>query len=140
MRIREVIKFIESWAHPGAALAEDNPGLQVGSVDNPVTNILIALEVTDRVIEEAIENQANLILCHHPLIFRPSSHLDLETWLGRKIKKLIQRDITVYAAHTNLDGSRDGVSITLAKRLGVENPRFLTPPEGRWLKKIAVFA
>ncbi len=139
MRIREVINFMESWAPPGAALAKDHPGLQVGDPAAEVKNILVCLEVTDRIIEEAVENEVNLILSHHPLIFQPLMSIDSATWLGRKIARLLQAGITVYSAHTNLDAARDGVSIALAKRLGVEHPKFLAPADGRWLKKIAVF-
>lgn len=139
MRIREVIDFMESWAPPGAALAKDHPGLQVGDPAVEVKNILVCLEVTDRIIEEAVENEVNLILSHHPLIFQPLRNIDSATWLGRKISRLLQAGITVYSAHTNLDAAREGVSIALAKRLGVERPKFLVPAEGRWLKKIAVF-
>lgn len=139
MRIRDVIDYLHSWIPPGAALADDNPGLQVGDADAVLKNILITLEVTDRVIEEAVENQANLILSHHPLIFKPFSKLDVNTWLGRKITQLIKHDIAVYAAHTNLDAAKEGVSIALARKLGIENPTFLSPPQGRWMRKIVVF-
>ena len=139
MRIKDVTDFLNSWIPPGAALQDDNPGLQVGDLNASVKNILVTLEVTDRVIEEAVENQVNLILTHHPLIFKPLSNLDVNSWVGRKIAALIKNDIAVYAAHTNLDGARDGVSIELARILGVENPTFLKSAESKWLKKLAVF-
>ncbi len=139
MYVKNVIDFLESWVPSGAALADDNPGLQLGNPDSKVTNILVTLEITDRVIDEAIENQVNLILTHHPLIFKPLSRIDASSWLGRKIAQLMKHDVAVYAAHTNLDAADSGVSITLAKLLGVENPRFLTSPGGKWMKKVAVF-
>ncbi|TKJ41504.1 Nif3-like dinuclear metal center hexameric protein [candidate division LCP-89 bacterium B3_LCP] len=139
MRIQDVIDFIERWCHPGAALEYDNPGLQVGDASANLKNILVTLDVTDRIIEEAVENQVNLILSHHPLIFEPLSQLNVKTGLGRQISELVKNDIAVYAAHTNLDAAKDGVSIMLAKLLGVEDPTFLTPPEGAWMKKLAVF-
>lgn len=139
MRVKDVIHFIESWAPPGAALADDNPGLQVGNPDETLKNILVTLEVTDLIIEEAIENQVNLILTHHPLIFRPLSQLKLNSQLGKQISLLIKNDIGVYSAHTNLDAAKEGVSIVLARLLGVENPAFLTPPHQHWLKKLVVF-
>ncbi|MCX6639722.1 MAG: Nif3-like dinuclear metal center hexameric protein [bacterium] len=139
MRIKHLIEFLESWAPPGAALSVDNPGLQIGDPCAPLTNILISLEITDRVIEEAIENQVNLILTHHPFLYKPLKSIDLNSDIGRKIVKLIKNNIAVYSAHTNLDAAPDGVSITLAKLLGVENPTFLTPPESKWQRKIVVF-
>lgn len=139
LSVADVIGFISRWAPLDTALPDDNPGLQVGRRDAPVTNILVTLEVTDRIIEEAVENQVSLILTHHPLIFQPLKRLDVDTWLGRKLEALIKNDIAVYAAHTNLDGARDGVSFALIKRLGVPDPQFLKPSKERWLKKIAVF-
>jgi dinuclear metal center YbgI/SA1388 family protein len=139
LKIRDVIEFVDSWTPPGAALQDDNPGLQVGSSNSKLKNILVTLDVTDRIIEEAIENQANLILSHHPLLNKPLKCVDVNSWAGRKVAKLIKHDITVYSAHTNLDGCRDGVSIELARVLGVKNAEFLKAPDQHWLKKIAVF-
>jgi dinuclear metal center YbgI/SA1388 family protein len=139
LRVADIIRFIEEWAPPGIALPDDNPGLQVGRPDVEVTNILVTLEVTDRIIEEAIENQVNLILTHHPLIYGPLKKLDTTTWVGRKLEALIKHDIVLYAAHTNLDGAPEGVSFALIRKLGVSKPRFLREPDGRWLKKIVVF-
>lgn len=139
VRIADVITFVEGWAPRGAAMSHDNPGLQVGDPGTPLKNILVALEVTDRVIEEAIENEANLILAHHPLIFKPVHRVDASDGLGRQLARLIKNDIAVYSAHTNLDVAPEGVSITLARLLGVEKPRFLAPPDRPWMKKLAVF-
>ncbi len=120
-------------------MSHDNPGLQVGDIGDNLKNVLVALEVTDRVIEEAIENEANLILTHHPLIFKSLNRLNTSAGLGRQMAQLIKHNITVYSAHTNLDAAPNGVSIVLARLLGVENPGFLAPPDRPWLKKIAVF-
>lgn len=139
MRIQEVIEYMESWAPAAAALPRDNPGLQVGDPAQDLKNILVTLEVTDRIIEEAIENQANLILTHHPLIFAPFSSLDASSGLGGKIAALLKNEISVYAAHTNLDAAPDGVSVILAGILEINKPRFLSPPAGQWLKKLVVF-
>ncbi len=139
LRVADVINFIEEWAPPGVALPDDNPGLQVGRPGAEVTNILVTLEVTDRIIEEAIENQVNLILTHHPLIFRPLERLHTGSWVGRKLEALIKHDIALYAAHTNLDGAPEGVSFALIRKLGVSQPRFLKKPDQKWLQKIVVF-
>ncbi len=139
LRIAEVILYLESWVPPTSALAGDPTGLQVGDPSANLKNILVALEVTDRVIEEAIENEANLILSHHPLVHQPLQRLDASTYLGRKIERLIKNGITVYCAHTNLDASREGVSVVLAKALGVAKPNFLIGPDRSWLRKLVVF-
>lgn len=139
MRLEDVIKYIESWAPPESALEQDNPGLQVGDSSAAVKRIIVTLDVTDQVIDEAIALGANLILSHHPLIHKPLRRVSAEDGLGKQIARLLKHDIAVYAAHTNLDAARDGVSMVLAKILGVEKPRFLIPPDSRWLKKLAVF-
>lgn len=139
MQVRELVRFLESWSPEGAALPEDNPGLQVGNPSADITNILVCLDVTDRVIEEAIENQVNLILSHHPLLYGSLKQLRIDSWVGRKIESLIKHDIALYSAHTNLDAARDGVSFALARKLGVANPEFLKPPGNAWQRKIAVF-
>lgn len=139
MRIEEVISYLESWFPSASALTQDNPGLQVGDPTARLKNVLVTLEVTDRVIEEAIENQVNLILTHHPLIYNPFSNLNTSAGLGKQIAQLVANGITVYAAHTNLDVSRYGVSMVLAQLLGIQNPQFLTPAQDHWQKKLVVF-
>lgn len=139
MKIAELIEFIESWAPPGSALEKDNPGLQVGDAGATLKNILLTLDVTEAVLDEAIEKGANLILSHHPLIFEPLRKVDIEARTGKLIGKALQHGITIYCAHTNLDASLDGVSMELARVLGIQQPRFLIEPYGRWMKKLTVF-
>jgi dinuclear metal center YbgI/SA1388 family protein len=137
--IRDLIHQIESWYPRGSAMPQDNPGLQVGDPSSPLKNVLVALDVTDEVIEEALDTDANLILSHHPMVFKPIQRIDASGWLGKKIARLLKHEVAVFSAHTNLDASRQGVSMVLAKLLGVAQPRFLAPATGNWLKKIAVF-
>ncbi|HEX7342802.1 MAG TPA: Nif3-like dinuclear metal center hexameric protein, partial [bacterium] len=90
MKIAELIEFIESWAPPGSALEKDNPGLQVGDAGATLKNILLTLDVTEAVLDEAIEKGANLILSHHPLIFEPLRKVDIEARTGKLIGKALQ--------------------------------------------------
>ena len=127
MTCNEIFKYLENWAPKEIAWKNDNVGLQVGSASREVENIILCLEVNMQVIEQAIKKKCNLIISHHPLIFHPLKKIDV----GRNkdsaiIEKLIKNDITLYSAHTNLDFTKDGVSFELAKKLKLQNIKFLT--------------
>ena len=108
------------------SLEKDNVGLQVGSLQREVSNILLCLDVNEEVVDEAIKHKCNLIISHHPLLFKPLKKLDVGKDKGsRVIEKLIKKDITLFSAHTNLDFTKDGVSFQLAKKLGLSNQKFL---------------
>lgn len=138
MIIDDVIKYIEKWAPPGAAWENDNIGVQVGSRQNQVKNILICLELTAKVLQEAKQKKCNLIITHHPFIFKPLKNLDYSQNSSKLLAELIKNDITLYAAHTNLDFTKDGVSYTLAEKIGLSGINFLEF-EKRTQYKIVVF-
>jgi dinuclear metal center YbgI/SA1388 family protein len=126
MIAENIINFIENWAPPGAAWDKDNIGLQVGSPKQKVTNIFLCLELTEKVLIEAIKKKANFIFTHHPFIFKPLQSINTESDpKGRLIEKLVKNNITLYSAHTNLDFTKEGVSFELAKTLKLENSQFL---------------
>ncbi len=126
MTCNDIIKYLEQWAPPGIAWQKDNVGLQVGSLKNKIKNIMLALELTDNVVADAIKKDCSLIITHHPLLFYPLKKIDTGNDQNSKlIKTLIQKDITLYSAHTNLDFTRDGVSFRLARQLKLKNIRFL---------------
>ncbi len=125
MEIREIIHLLENWAPKQIAWEKDNIGLQVGRVNNEIRSILISLDVTDEVIEEAIKKKSNLVISHHPLLFHPVRNLNFEQKRNKVIEKIIHNNITLYSAHTNLDYTRDGVSFTLAKKIGIKEINFL---------------
>ncbi|WP_295163072.1 Nif3-like dinuclear metal center hexameric protein [Selenomonas sp. F0473] len=104
------------------SLAEDwdNPGLLVGSFAQKVSRIMVALDVDDAVVDEAIERKADMIVAHHPAIFHGMKQLRTDLPLGRRLAKLVTHHIAVAAAHTNLDIARGGVNDVLAARLGLE--------------------
>jgi len=126
MIISELLRPIENWAPPGVAWDKDNTGLQVGDIDKKIKNVLICLELTKEIILEATDKKANLIISHHPLIFYPLKKLSFKTdTTSQLIELLIKNNITHYSAHTNLDFTQNGVSISLAKKLGLLSIKFL---------------
>jgi dinuclear metal center YbgI/SA1388 family protein len=138
MTIAEFQQTFERTTPPGAAWQHDNVGLLVGRPGERITNILVALDVTMTIAKEAVRRKANLIVAHHPLIFRPLAAVTSSSPTGELVMFLIEKNIAVYAAHTNFDSVRHGVSFALARRLGLENIAVLSPMKES-LTKIAVF-
>src|SRR5699024_1748487 len=106
----DVFKIVEELAPKELAYDWDNVGLQVGSHNKRVNRIMVTLDVLENVVDEAIEKDVDLIIAHHPLIFKPLKQLNHDTVKGKIINKLIKHDITVYATHTNLDIDKGGVN------------------------------
>ncbi len=135
MVIRDILTYLEGWAPQGAAWEKDNVGLLIGSKERKVTKILVTLEINQAALESAMKNGCELIITHHPIIFKPIKKLDFDNSArNRLIKTLIQKNISVIAAHTNLDFSRDGVSFTLAEKLNLQNIDFLEKQESNQYK------
>lgn len=122
---RHILEFLEEWAPQSTKLEYDNVGLLVGNEDQEVSSILACLDVTPEVVDEAIALEADLIVAHHPLIFRKLSRITSSDATGSLIFRLIRNDINVIAAHTNLDAAPGGVSFVLASRLGLIDVHFL---------------
>ena len=138
MTVADVESIMEEWAPVWAAWDRDNVGLQLGRRNQRVSRIMIALEITDGIVEEAIRKRVDLVLTHHPPLYHPASSITDADNTGKNILALAQNKIAVYSAHTNLDFTRNGVSFVLAEMLGLQNVRFLSPLEGK-LSKIVVF-
>ena len=100
IRAREIIDRIEEHFPKGLALEWDNPGLLCGSRDKTVKKVMIALDCTDKVVDEAVEKGCDLVLTHHPLIFGSIKAVNDESFIGRRLIKLIKNDISLYAMHT----------------------------------------
>jgi dinuclear metal center YbgI/SA1388 family protein len=135
----EIIQLFEQFSPKAYAMEGDKIGLQIGSLNKPVNKVMIALDVLEEVVDEAIEMGAELIIAHHPPIFRALPKITDESASGRMISKLIQHDIAVYAAHTNLDVARGGVNDLLAEALGLKNTEVLVPTYEEELLKLAVY-
>ncbi|MDN4074787.1 Nif3-like dinuclear metal center hexameric protein [Fictibacillus terranigra] len=136
---QSVIAELNTLAPKHLAEEGDPIGLQVGNLNKPVKKVMIALDVLEEVVDEAIETGAELIIAHHPMIYRPLKKIDLSMPQGRIIEKLIKNDIAVYAAHTNLDVAKGGVNDWLAQALGLEQTEVLKGTREVSLVKLAVY-
>jgi dinuclear metal center YbgI/SA1388 family protein len=126
MTIRALIKYLEINYPKGVAWEKDNVGLQLGNLNNKLKNVFLTLDLDMQAVERAKSKNCNLIITHHPVIFKPLQKLDLESdGKAQLIEKCLQNNITVYSAHTNFDFSPNGVSFALANKLGLTDIQFL---------------
>nr|WP_233168157.1 Nif3-like dinuclear metal center hexameric protein [Paenibacillus roseus] len=131
--------MMEELAPKHYAVEGDKIGLQVGTLNKPVSKVLVALDVTDEVVDEAIAAGANLIIAHHAVIYRPLAKLDFSTPAGKLFEKLIKHDIAVYISHTNLDVADGGINDWMAEMLGLEGRDHLEEVHNDQLYKLVVF-
>lgn len=135
----DLFQQMEKWAPKSLAYDWDPVGLQVGSSNGETKKVMITLDVTEAVVKEAAEKDVNLIIAHHPLLFKSVQHIDMDTIKGKVIQQLIKHDITVYAAHTNLDVAKGGVNDLLCDALKLDHTENLVPIESEQLFKLAVY-
>ena len=138
MIIQDIINEIERFAPLAYQESYDNCGLIVGQKTQRFASALLALDCTEDVINEAIENNCNLIITHHPVIFTGLKKINGDNSTERIIIKAIQNNIAIYAAHTNIDNVKLGVNNKLANKLGLNNLQILAP-KSNFLKKIVTF-
>lgn len=117
-KIKDIIRIMEEFAPKTLKEDFDNVGLMVGDRNKEVKKILLALDCTLDVIKEAKEKSVDLIITHHPLIFRKPSSITTDTLTGKKIIELIKNDISLYSSHTNLDSAENGLNETIVNLLG----------------------
>lgn len=129
MKLIDIIKHIEDFAPLALQESWDNSGLILGDRDQEVKSIMVCLDVTETVLNEAIEKGCNLILSHHPIIFKGIKKLTENNSDQRILRKAIKNDIAIYAAHTSLDNAKEGINSFLAKKLGLKNISILAPKE-----------
>lgn len=103
----------------------DNSGLQLGNLDSELKNILISLDLEDKGIDLAIENDCNLIITHHPYLFNGTKSIDLSDPFYNRLEKAIKNDITIFAIHTNLDIAKDGLNDNLCDILDIKDAKVL---------------
>ena len=139
MKCGEIIDVIEKLAPKELAESWDNIGLQIGNLDDEVKRILVTLDVTEKVVDEAVEKNINMIISHHPLIFKGLSNITMDGSKGKIIKSLIKNDINLYISHTNMDIAQGGLNDMLAKKLKLQNIKVLSPSIFEKLYKLAVF-
>jgi dinuclear metal center YbgI/SA1388 family protein len=136
--VSDIHDIIQAWAPAATAQSYDNVGLLVGRMKQSVSRVLVALDLTPQVLDEAIETKADCIVTHHPLLFKPLKRLTDDGLESSMALRLAENGISLYAAHTNLDAARDGVSFQLARDLGVDEPEFLSTLSDS-LVKLVVF-
>ena len=138
MLIRDVISEIEQFAPPAYQESYDNSGLLVGNKETKITGVLLSLDCTEDVIDEAIKLKCNLIVAHHPIIFGGLKRLTGANYVERTVIKAIQNNIAIYACHTNLDNEKHGVNAKIAEKLGLTNLKILSPKK-QLLKKLVTY-
>ncbi len=137
-QIKEVIAYLAQTAPPVYQESYDNAGLITGSPNQEVSGVLVSLDAVESVIDEAIARGCNLVVAHHPIIFRGLKSLTGKNYVERTVIKAIKHDIAIYAIHTNLDNVYHGVNHKLCERLGLQNLRVLAPKPAT-LHKLVVF-
>lgn len=139
MLIKDIIQAIEAFAPPLYQESYDNAGIQVGDPEGEVKGVLITLDVTEAILDEAMQRGCNMIVSHHPVIFSSIKKITGRTYVERIIQKAIKHDITLYAAHTNLDNMYAGVNARIAEKLGLKNTTILSPKTNT-LSKLYTYA
>jgi dinuclear metal center YbgI/SA1388 family protein len=134
-----VIQCFEQYAPKQYAMPDDKIGLQLGTLQKDIRRVLITLDVTDEVVDEAIREGADLIIAHHAIIYRPIAHIRTDSPAGKLYEKLIKHDIAVYIAHTNLDVVDGGMNDIMAEALGLSSLKNLEDIHTEKLKKLVVF-
>lgn len=124
VKIKEVIDALERFAPLPLQEDYDNAGLQVGLTETEVSGALLCLDVTEQVIDEAISLGCNLIVTHHPLIFRKLAQISDANFVQRIVMRAIKNDITIVSMHTNIDAAAGGVNFKIAEKLGLNDVRF----------------
>ncbi len=125
MIVKDFTSVLEELAPLSVQESYDNSGLQIGNEQDIVSKILFTIDVTEAVIQEAIDTNADLIISHHPLIFNSLKQINDSTMVGRCIKLAIQNHIAIYACHTNIDIVRNGVNQKICEKIGLQNCEFL---------------
>jgi dinuclear metal center YbgI/SA1388 family protein len=139
MKIKEIISFLESFAHPSLQEHYDNAGLITGDAGWECSGIICSLDATEEVVNEAIAKKCNLIVAHHPIIFSGLKKINGKNYVEKTIIAAIKNDMAIYAVHTNIDSVMEGVSGKMATMLGLKNISILSPKENI-LKKLITFA
>ena len=138
MKLKDITKFLEDYAPLSLQESYDNSGLLLGLPEAEINKAIITLDITNEVIDEAIDSKCELIIAHHPLIFKGLKSLTGKTYVEKLVVKAIKNDIAIYAIHTNLDNIQDGVNGILAEKLGLKNTSILVSSNNGF-KKLVTF-
>jgi dinuclear metal center YbgI/SA1388 family protein len=132
--IRAIVQMLSAWASPQYQESYDNAGLIVGQPGTAVKGVLTALDATEATLEEAKARGCNLVVAHHPIVFKGLKQLNGKNYVERTILKAIREDIAIFAIHTNLDNIQGGVNTHIASQLGLQQVRILAPRPNTLLK------
>lgn len=138
MKIGQITDLIEKIAPLSYQESYDNCGLIIGDKSSDIDSVLLCLDVTEEVIREAIDQHCQLIISHHPPVFKEIKRFSGQSLTEKLVRSAIKNDIALYAAHTNLDNSIEGVNRIICDKLGIINPSLLQPLKGG-LKKLVTF-
>jgi len=138
-RVKNITDILETHYPPYLAEKWDNVGLQIGSSQNPVEKIMIGLDLDNDLLTKAIKQKVDLIITHHPLFFNPIKSINYDSPQGSLIAKIIKNDMSVYAAHTNLDSASEGLNQFLAEKLGLMDIQLLNNNYREALYKLVVY-
>ena len=136
--LHDLTRSLDRWAPPAYQEPYDNAGLLVGHPATPITGVLVSLDVTEAILDEALARGCNVVVAHHPIVFKGLKKLTGQTYVERTVLKAIKNDIAIFAAHTNLDHVLGGVNTHIASRLGLEDVQILAP-KTQVLSKLVVF-
>ena len=134
--VHEVVTFLNEVAPFSLQESYDNSGLLAGDASDRVTGILVSLDMTEAVVDEALRKNCNVIVSHHPILFRPLKSLTGKNHVERTIMLALRNRVSLIAVHTNLDNILGGVNSRMAEKIGLKNPRILSPIKGNLLKLV----
>ncbi len=130
MQVKDIIQTLEEFMPLSLQESYDNCGLQVGDSSQEVSSALLCVDITEAVVQEAIDLGAELIITHHPPLFKGLKCIGTGTYIQRAVVKAIQHNIAIYTAHTNADNANNGLNYLLAEDFGLKNVQTLSPIEG----------
>ncbi len=139
MLLKGIVKIVEDKYSPKFAYEWDNVGLLVGDYESDVKRILLALDADEAVMNEAVEKEVDLIMTHHPFLFKGMKKINSSSYRGRAVMRLIKEDISLYSMHTNFDIARDGLNDALCEKMELQNVKDLSVTQSQKLVKIAVY-
>ncbi len=138
MKLKTFTQFLENQFPLSLQESYDNSGLLIGNLEMEITGVLICLDSIEKIVDEALEKNCNLIIAHHPIIFKGLKKMTESNYIERVVSKCIKNDIALYSIHTNLDNHSQGVNREISNRIGLKNLRILQPIQGN-LSKLTVF-
>jgi len=136
-KIKDIVNYLDAFAPPAYQEGYDNARLIVGDRNKQVTGVLVSLDCVESVVEEAIAKNCNMIVSHHPIVFKGLKSLTGANYVERTVLKAIKNDIALYAIHTNLDNVNEGVNYKIGKKIGIKNPKILAPKKSILSKLVA---